>query len=173
VEALFLGRFGFLITPAKVREESVKDFVCGRVEFVVLTGGLELLDEFHGMKKPARGGLGEYEVLRRGESLREGGFAQGGVIGRVILVVRLQSSPPAKIAKLRNTMTCPAMSLQHPIKSKCSHSVRIQVPIGESMMAAGAMNTHAHHGTEDEQLDGEERLIGRLSWFRSFALAVA
>ena len=80
--------------------------------------------------------------------------------------VRLQSSPPAKIAKLRNTMTCPAMSLQHPIKSRCSHAVRIQVPIGESMMAVGAMNSHAHHGTEDEQLDGEERLIADLSWLR-------
>lgn len=88
---------------------------------------------------------------------------------RVILGVRLQSSTPAKIAKLRNTMTCPAMSLQHPAKSRCSHAVSMQVPIGESRTAAGAMNSHAHHGAKDERLDGEERLIRLLSRFRSLA----
>lgn len=89
------------------------------------------------------------------------GWLSGKLFG--IITVRLQSSPLAKIAKLRNTITCPAMSLQHPAKSRCSHAVRTHVPIGESIMAAGAMNSHAHHETKDEQLDGDERLIGDLS----------
>ena len=86
--------------------------------------------------------------------------------GFVQYTVRLQSSPPAKIAKLRNTITCPAMSLQHPAKSRCIHAVRRHVPMGESITAAGAMNSHAHQGTEDEQDDGEERLIAGCLWFR-------
>ena len=90
----------------------------------------------------------------------------------LIRAIRLQSSPPAKMTKLRNTITCPAISLQHSMKSRCSHAVRIHVPIGESRMAAGTMTNHAHHGTEDEQLDGEERLIGRLSCLRSLVFAV-
>lgn len=38
--------------------------------------------------------------------------------------------------------------------------------MGESITAAGAMNSHAHQGTEDEQDDEEERLIAGCLWFR-------